>query len=356
LAISLVLIGHCLPTAFEATGWQTVPATVFGNGHLGVEIFFVISGFLITRLLMQERERYGNISLSQFYLRRTFRILPAFYCFMLFILIAWLAGRYAMRGADILFAAVFLRNYDFGASSWVVGHTWSLSVEEQFYLMWPLLLVLLGNRKAAKVAVALLALSPLVRVANYHLFPSVRGYIPIMLHTRIDALMFGCATALFYDHERFNRTYQWLCARRIPIIAVVFLFFVSPLIQMRLRGLYLLPIGYTIEGVCITLMMVWLIRNAQSPIGRIFNAAPVRHIGVLSYSLYLWQQPFFDHEQHWAITRFPLNIAYVMIVAHASYYLVERPFLALRQRLEKPRSTPAEIAKEAAVTEAMPAI
>lgn len=355
MAISLVLVGHGLHTVTPPR-WLERLEPYIGNGALGVEIFFLISGFLITRLLIEERKRYGSISLSQFYLRRTFRILPAFYCFIAFVVVCWLMGRYALRWSDVLAAATFVWNYQLNASGWVLGHIWSLSVEEQFYLMWPLCLVLLGERRALRIAILLILLAPLSRVATYALWPAARGHIPIMLHTRIDALMFGCATALLYDRERFNRLYRRVANPAIVLVAVVLLFIVSPFLESRLKGSYQLPVGYSLEGFCIALMMVWLIRNPQSAVGQVFNSRIARHVGVLSYSLYLWQQPFFDHELVWTISRFPLNLVLLIITAHASYYLVERTFLSLRQRLEKRRPTVEELAKEAAVTEAMPAI
>lgn len=356
LAILLVLIGHGLPTIVATTGWLRWPSRLLGNGPLGVEIFFVISGFLITRLLMHERQRNGKISLSQFYLRRTFRILPAFYCFILFIVVCWWLGRYDLRKSDLLAASTFVWNYKVSAAGWVLGHIWSLSVEEQFYLIWPLALVLLGNRAALRFATALVLAEPFIRVATYALFPSARGHIPIMLHTRIDALMFGCVTALLYENERFNRLYLALCRFHAPMLAAVFIFVLSPILETRFQGAYLLPVGYSMEGASIALILVWLIRNAGSATGRLFNSAPARYVGVLSYSLYLWQQPFFDHEKFTTISRFPLNLILLIVAAHASYHLIERPFLSLRQRFEKHHPSPQQLAKEAAATEAMPAI
>jgi peptidoglycan/LPS O-acetylase OafA/YrhL len=103
-------------------------------GSFGVRIFFVISGFLITGLLLNERERTGTISLPDFYVRRAYRILPAAYVFMLAMIAAhW----HALSWSSIFAALTYSSNY-LHEKNWVLGHLWSLSVEEQFYLLWPL--------------------------------------------------------------------------------------------------------------------------------------------------------------------------------------------------------------------------
>lgn len=192
-AITLVLVAHSLKW-LEQTRFQPL-LRIFGNGALGVEIFFVISGFLITRLLMQESYTTGRISLRQFYLRRTFRILPAFYAFLAFAGILAAAGYVSPARADFLAAGTFLWNYTRRTDE-ARAHLWSLSVEEQFYLFWPLLLMLIGNRRARIAAGLLVCAAPFIRLGTYAVWPAMRAYIPVMMHTRIDALMFGCFAAL----------------------------------------------------------------------------------------------------------------------------------------------------------------
>src|SRR5439155_20505502 len=99
----------------------------------------------------------------------------------------------------------FTWNYAPWAKSWVLGHTWSLSVEEQFYLLWPATLLLFGPRRAAYIAVGIIVLSPAIRVGHYWLFGDSLPGIWEMLHTRADSLMFGCAAALLAESARFRR-------------------------------------------------------------------------------------------------------------------------------------------------------
>jgi peptidoglycan/LPS O-acetylase OafA/YrhL len=208
-----------------------------------------------------------------------------------------------------------------------------MSVEEQFYLLWPLALVTLKPRRAAILALVLIATAPAVRLLMYLLVPSSRVHIPVMLHTRVDMLMFGCMAALLWDEPKFKRLLQTLYRRHIPAIALCFLLIVSPYLSQVLRGCYGLSIGWTLEGACITLLLLWAIDHPSTGIGRLLNLRPVAFIGVMSYSLYLWQQLFLTSLNKTITGRFPLNLFFCFLAAFISYTVIERPFLRLRHRL-----------------------
>jgi peptidoglycan/LPS O-acetylase OafA/YrhL len=125
VSIAMVLIAH-VPDTFSARPFGTSTLlTIFGNGALGVSIFFAISGFLITTLLLNEFRETGDISLRAFYLRRAFRILPAFYTYLAVIGGLSLAGAIVTKRADFLSSAFFVWNYYWPARNWFLGHTWS---------------------------------------------------------------------------------------------------------------------------------------------------------------------------------------------------------------------------------------
>jgi hypothetical protein len=134
-------------------------------GNLGVRTFFVISGFLITTLLLDERAATGSISLKKFYLRRVFRIFPASYVYIAIIALLSALGVITLKHNDLLCAVTYTVNNHY-ERSWWVGHLWSLSVEEQFYLLWPAVMVWLGTKKAFWVAVVTVILAPLFRTAG----------------------------------------------------------------------------------------------------------------------------------------------------------------------------------------------
>lgn len=145
ISIALVIFEHLRRTRGYTLGDLNA---YFGDyGRLGVTVFFVISGFLITTLLLRERERRGSISLKGFYLRRAVRIFPAFLAFMAFIIVAHEMGWIQLNRYDLVSAFTYTVNYHPGRS-WYIGHLWSLSVEEQFYLLWPLALVVLSRTRA----------------------------------------------------------------------------------------------------------------------------------------------------------------------------------------------------------------
>jgi peptidoglycan/LPS O-acetylase OafA/YrhL len=192
ISIGMVLVGHAASGIAMLRDRPLVLYTVF-NGSRGVTVFFVISGFLITSLLLQEHQLRGKISLKDFYIRRAFRILPPFWLFLATVVALSKLGMFETTWANIAIAFAFLRDYMSG--DWWTGHSWSLSVEEQFYLLWPAALVLIGRRKSLWIACSLILAAPVIRVLS-HLFVTGR-FGPIeffMFHMRMDSLMFGCVS------------------------------------------------------------------------------------------------------------------------------------------------------------------
>src|SRR5262249_53791297 len=135
-------------------------------GNLGVRVFFVISGFLITTLLLAELDKAGRIDFKAFYLRRAFRIFPAFYVYLGAVGLLSLASAIPVPGTDLALAAGYATNF-VSERSWLVGHVWSLSVEEQFYLLWPLGLWAARSTKGLYIAVFVLAVAPFFRIGMW---------------------------------------------------------------------------------------------------------------------------------------------------------------------------------------------
>ena len=152
----------------------------------------------------------------------------------------------------------------------------------------------------------------------------------MMLHTRLDTIMFGCWLALVWDNERVVATLERFARPWMVALASLFLIFVDPMLLERFRGYYSLPIGMTLEAICICLVLIYVVRQPGTLAGRFLNLPAVRHVGVISYSLYLWQQ-LFTPPGHGL---FPLNILAAFACAELSYRLVERPILQLRDTLE----------------------
>jgi peptidoglycan/LPS O-acetylase OafA/YrhL len=314
------------------------------NGDTGVFIFFVISGYLITSLLLHEQQKNGSISMRSFYFRRAMRILPPIYFYVAILLLLGLAGRLAVTKIDIFSALFFFRNYATGTSMWSLEHFWTLSVEEQFYLIWPFVLYLClrhrsglsGRTAAAKVAFVVILVSPIIRVVSF-LLPVPYLHHGGMFQMRADALMFGCVVALLQGTPAFERAYSF--ATKIWWVPPVVIF-LSDCMGARFQNYWNFPLGFTVTGIAIAFFLLWCVRNPSSVVGRVLNARPVVHIGVLSYSIYIWQTLFL-HRGNEAIfgpslkfiRTFPGNWLAILIVAEISYYVVEQPSLRLRTRL-----------------------
>lgn len=321
VSISMVLVGHAL---FSYHGKHGAEWSYLGNGDLGVSIFFVISGFLITALLLREFEKSGDISLRHFYLRRALRILPPFYAFLLAVLIVWHLGWIASDWRSWSSSLFFLRDYML-SGDWYTGHSWSLSIEEQFYLLWPAALVFLGRRRGLGLALALIAASPVVRVIS-HKFWNHGNLDAFMFHMRMDGLMMGCALAIVHSETWFARAWKRIERPAVALCSLVFLCGISPALSRRFAGYYRMPVGYTLDNAAIAYLLFYLVRNPLSIGGRILNWRPMVHLGVLSYSLYLWQQLFLGP----GIAHPILGIFCALACSEISWHIVERPSLKLR--------------------------
>jgi peptidoglycan/LPS O-acetylase OafA/YrhL len=327
LSILLVLLAHVSGT----TGFP-IPMHVmetFDIGNMGVRVFFVISGYLITGLLIREEQQTGTISIRQFYFRRTLRIFPAYYTFLALVAIAAAAGWVALKPHDMLHALTYTENYN-ADHSWIVGHTWSLSVEEQFYLLWPAVLLLSGTRRGMWIAAAFACAVPLIRVGIYYAAPVWYPRTGYTFEGVGDAIATGCLLAGWRSRLWANLRYRALLQSRWFWLVPAAAFGISSADRPRIQGL----VGITAMNICAAICLDWAIRNSEGAVGRVLNSAPLVFIGQMSYSLYLWQQPFLDRSSTSPLSRFPVNIALAVAAALSSYYLVERPCLRMRKRIE----------------------
>jgi peptidoglycan/LPS O-acetylase OafA/YrhL len=329
LSIGGVFLGHLAGTrGFPLT---TAAGNAANLAELGVHVFFVISGYLITRLLLDEIARHGRIDLPRFYLRRTLRIFPPYYAFLIVLFFANLAGLVTLHNHDVARAMTYTSNYD-RDRSWFVGHTWSLSVEEQFYLLWPAVMLLLRPRKAIVAAAAVVLLVPIVRVASWELMRSSGDGIGHRFETVADAIAIGCVLAGV--RARLHRTGPYLRALSSPLFVAV------PLVTVAANMLGDHPLLYfgaafTIVNVGVALCLDWCVTFPDGQVGRLLNARPLVFVGWLSYSLYLWQQPFLNRGSASGVAAFPLNLALAVALALVSYFAIEQPSLRLRRRIER---------------------
>lgn len=338
VSIMLVLFGH-------ATGTIGFPIAHdrFLLAEAGVRTFFIISGFLITKLLLAEMVSSGTISLGGFYRRRVLRIFPAFYAYCLIVFALVLAGVLVVPLSYMAYAATYTINY-VTVHPTDVGHIWSLAVEEQFYALWPLTLFLLGRKRAISFAGALLVLVPVIRLAQFVLWPSHRAGIGREFHTIADCIAMGCLLAGCQDWLWEKESYRkfltsWMFWLAPCAVAITLAFGYDGV----LKWLVLVPVFNLGIALCIDR---WTRIPDADPIAMFLNWRPVAFIGVISYSLYLWHRPFVDRYSSHAWNKFPANVALGLVVALASYYLIEKPFLSLRYRTRRPSLQAATVVPE----------
>lgn len=326
IAVSLVILAHVNGTRFFPIPYEY--ERFINVGNLGVRVFFVLSGFLITTLLIREHQRTGRISLSGFYMRRLIRIFPALYVFVAVMGVATFTGLVDIPLIDFAWASTYTINY-FTDRSWEFGHLWSLAVEEQFYLTWPLLVILFTPKRVWWIAFLAIGLAPLSRVATWVFMPEHREWIESAFHTVFDALATGCLLALL--RVKLDQSKAYLRLMSSPII-ILLPFVIYACNFYRQYPSFMYTVGETIMNICIALLIDWAIRNPDGRVGRMLNARFAAFIGVMSYSLYLWQQPFLNRESDAWATAFPINIVLATVFAFASYRLIETPLLGLRAK------------------------
>jgi peptidoglycan/LPS O-acetylase OafA/YrhL len=343
VGVSLVLISH-MPFTDGFPEKYAYQVEDILDGELGVRIFFVLSGFLITHLLLEEARATGTISLTRFYIRRTLRILPIYITYLLVLGVLTALGLYHDALSSWIGALTFTRNM-IGQGRSATVQLWSLAVEEQFYLVWPMTLFAcsLWRRPRASVTVLLLGIAacPIMRAT---LVPATPGgsFVHRIFGAQsglmqADSLIVGCLAAFLVG--RTARAPAWLEAPALRFLAVVCV------IAGRHAQLTLAPTNRLVAFVpgfqAVAIMfLIWATAfHPPGMLARVLNLRPVVVLGTLSYSLYVWQLLFLSHfvprlsglwthDWKWWL---PCAAA----ASAVSYYGVEKPFLTLKQRFSR---------------------
>ena len=341
----------------HASIWGAVPSFVPG-GNLGVAVFFVLSGFLITTLLLQEHERSDGIDLRAFYLRRAARLLPGLLLVLpLYVIVFWHQKSTWMLIVTVGSAALYLGSFvqAFWGAMGPLGWTWSLSVEEQFYMCWPPILrwLLSGAARsrrvlgwprrhplplAAAIAIVVTAVTTWLRIT---LSGSFHGneYAYYASFTRMDALALGCLVALVAHRypRAMPRVVGWMA------LSLVCWCYSNP--SFAIGGTPLDVYGLPLATFASAALILTVVNDPRGLLARVFSFRPLTHIGAISYGLYLWNllpgqtwNLIFGH--HAGIAGTVALLGTVVGMAELSYWCVERPV----QRWASARLTRAESA------------
>lgn len=298
----------------------------FGYGYIGVDIFFVLSGYLITTILVREYELTKSISFINFYRRRTLRLLPAL-ALMSVLFIAYSAmflPRFEERLRETFEALTYVSNWaralQLGHTPYL-GHTWSLGVEEQFYLAWPMVLFATlhlrdGQRIAPWVALGIAAAASLWRI-SLALHGVNAQYLLNGFDTRCDSVLIGSALAFFAPHVRFF----W------PIGVIGLLI---PLLFFRWDNSVMLMGGYTAVAASAAVVIAGAVQS-DGVLYKLLSVAPLVAIGRISYGLYLYHFPIYEigiNQFGWGpLYLNTLALGLTIALAIASYRFLERPCL-----------------------------
>lgn len=324
----------------------------FPGGYVGVDIFFVMSGFLITKILLAERTAKGHVSIRSFYMRRALRLLPALLLMCTGVILAFLLMPGVTHRSATLLGALTALTYTSsivlaaGASDlgWMV-HTWSLSVEEYFYFVWPFLLIA-GVARGVRRWVTLVVGLTGAAIAYRLLAPSVFGwsiqraaYAP---DTRAEQLFIGCLLAVLLPVAR----------RKLPIWVVL-------LAGLSLAAMVLLPAeitnepylygGSSLVAIMAAVLIAGLAQQPAGPLARLLALKPLVWVGQRSYGIYLWNLPIIAVIAATSLNdglQLVVKVGLTFLIPALSYRWVERPFLRLKARHAEHHSPRCDVTRE----------
>lgn len=311
---------------------------IFITHKLGVEIFFVISGFLITSLLLREKIDYGFISLKKFYIRRFFRIIPVAFLYITFILLLNITGQLNPEiGWFYFFCAAFSLANLFN-NTWYFTHFWSLATEEQFYLFFPLVL-----RKGTRFYL-LFVLFFFIAIFTARFFEGtitkkaypdpgdLMHYMHYFIHAikYFEGILIGSLLAVFLFKNYvgvFASLFKKVLADVLLILSVAVLWKYN-----NIGGIF----NHTLLLTAIAFFILNNLKPSKDPVFFLLNTRVFRYIGLMSYSIYVWQQPFTKFIP-WA-GAFPgagslwFNMLLLAVVVLVSYNFWEKYFLKLKAK------------------------
>ncbi len=314
----------------------------FLPGPMGVTIFFVLSGFLITHLLIKENLRYGSVSLKRFYVRRMLRIFPALYFYLAATVFFLWIGHITIAWAPIRNSALFVMNYyraithDNWARTWI---TWSLAVEEQFYLLWPPAFVLLRGhlKRLAKILTLAILAVWIIRIVVTQTHLVSGDYVYNAFSMRCDALLMGCLLAVLVDSATAQsllaaaKTSAWFAL--IPVLVLTVSAYLD--LSKRLKFPYYENIALAIEPLAIAILILQVTTWWHHPLWKWLEWKQINQLGVISYGLYLYhvltQEGFNFIAPHAPQPlKFCGALAFAILASAISFYGIEARFLKLK--------------------------
>jgi peptidoglycan/LPS O-acetylase OafA/YrhL len=327
LAIALVIVDH----------YHLVNVPNMGLGATGVTLFFVLSGFLITWLLLEEDRKFGGVSLKAFYQRRFLRIFPGFYTQWLIQVAIRLAAHKAKHWPEMLSAFFYCSNYYAGVfdpPNMALLFTWSLAAEEQFYLLWPSLFSRFRTRlkPLTRILGGLIACALILRIVIYTLLHAKLRYLYSAFECRMDSMLFGCLTAVLIRRGALDRIRSVICFHSCAPALTIGAFAGAIGLEVVAPKPFAYTAGLSVDAILAAILLIQLITFHAEPAWKWIDARPLRFLGRISYSLYLYHLLVRDVVrrvgERWPyVAQQIIELAAMVLVASLSYYLIERPLI-----------------------------
>jgi peptidoglycan/LPS O-acetylase OafA/YrhL len=313
----------------------------FTGGYIGVDVFFVLSGFLITLLLIEELFGSDTVHVRRFYMRRVLRLAPALVLALLgtVVLALFVVGPNLRSRTlttlpfTVLYSTNLMRAAGFNGSGGMLGHTWSLALEEQFYLLWPLVVLGLWRWRRSVASLLVVALVAAMASAGLRAGLYLAGVSTSVLYdfpvTHADGLLLGCAAACGWWLARDRLTK--LAGPMVGVAAALLLVVVVVIATLESGWMYVFGL-VVVEAATVALVFA-LLGHSSSALARVFSISALAAIGRRSYGLYLYHYPIFLALGARGFTvKTLIGVVATFAAAWASYALVERRFLAFKSR------------------------
>jgi peptidoglycan/LPS O-acetylase OafA/YrhL len=333
LSIILVIASHLgLYDVLPESDFVRTRLWMVINGTTGVQVFFTLSGFLITSILIKELSKTGTIHFRNFYARRFLRLLPPLVIFYIFIGILMNQNMIESSRIGLSYSIFYIYNFVpriHNISE--LGHMWSLALEEQFYLAWPLVLFFIRNLRSAIFviigAIGLCVLSVFIyqNIEWTKYYNSERWFFPA-----IAPVLIGSAFAMVQQLQ--SEKWKGFIQKDLPVFFISMLCFFSPLyFPLKILNLAFIP-----QAVGIAIFLMWILNHQRSRLVHFLNNPVLNYIGKISYGLYVYQGIFLRTGPggELFIQQAPLNLGLTILVAILSFHLIENPVLKFKSRFQ----------------------
>jgi peptidoglycan/LPS O-acetylase OafA/YrhL len=331
--ILLVIVFHILESQHLAlmSRHPFLQEWLHDAGPVALDMFFVISGFVIFRLLISEELRFGSVSLKRYYYRRIFRILPPFYVYLAVLFALCSLGLIHESRRETLFAGLFLQDLHLISNGWFTGHAWTLAVEEQFYLLFPFIWVIAPKRFRNLLFLAVFFLCSAWNLSLLYTGWDVR--ISSVIRGGFACISFGVLMAIYETRAR-------SIANRVPAFLVSIVFLILLIHPVPPRTWQALVYESFLTPAAIGLVLLFSLARGKW-LRAFLCSKPVQAVGLSSYGIYLWQQLFTAPPETYsgAGEIIPRLLPLLFLIVAVSYYFIEMPAIRFGKSLSQRRTT-----------------